>query len=93
MRRVSLDVECNGFSPSRIWCVGVQDLDTGEEKLFKEEDMFTFKKYIRDAEEIIGHNIIQFDLYVLDKLWKFTPDISKITDTLILSQLEKSRRD
>ena len=36
--RICLDIETNGFEPDRIWCVGTEDLDTGETRLFLESD-------------------------------------------------------
>lgn len=49
--------------------------------------------FITQAKELIGHNIINYDLPLLKKLWNWTPDEStKITDTLVMSRLANPDR-
>lgn len=44
--------------------------------------------YLNQAEQLIGHNVIEFDIPVLQKLFGFEPrDGCQITDTLVLSRL------
>ena len=71
MQRVVLDIETDGFNPSHIWCVGTEDIETGETHLFTEDQRFQFKEYMKDVEEVIGFNLLQFDLPILDNLWGY----------------------
>ena len=91
--RICLDIETNGFEPDRIWCVGTEDLDTGETHLFLESDRLKFKEFMKDVEEVMGFNLLQFDLPILDLLWGISVPVDKVTDVLLLCQLEKPGRD
>ena len=93
MKRIVLDIETDGFNPSHIWCVGTEDVETGETHLFTEDQRFLFKEYMKNAEEVIGFNLLQFDLPILDKLWGFTVPVAQVTDVLILCQLEQPGRE
>ena len=50
MKRICLDIETDGFDPSHIWCVGTEDIDTGETRLFLESDRLKFREFMRDVE-------------------------------------------
>ena len=93
MQRVVLDIETDGFNPSHIWCVGTEDIETGETHLFTEDQRFQFKEYMKDVEEVIGFNLLQFDLPILDNLWGYGVPVDKVTDVLILCQLEQPGRE
>ncbi len=89
------DIEANGLLDScdRMWCAVTYDTHTGESKVFSDyteqkidgssED---FLDYLKDSPDICGHNIIQYDLPVLEKLFGFTYE-GVVVDTLILSKL------
>lgn len=49
---------------------------------------------LRGVESIVGHNIIGFDLPILERVWGWSPhrDI-KVIDTLVLSRLANPSRD
>ena len=51
------------------------------------------KAFFRDCEEIIGHNFINFDMQVLNRLWSCNIPLKKVTDTLVLSRLDDAKRD
>lgn len=93
MKRISLDIETDGFDPSHIWCVGTEDIDTGESHLFTEDQRFQFKEYMKDATEVLGFNILQFDLPILTNLWGYGVPVDQVTDVLILCQLEQPGRE
>ena len=90
--RLVFDLEADGlyFEATKIWCICAKDIDTGMVYTWSVDDKITissFLAYTLDlATELIGHNIIQYDLEVLKKLQGFTTD-AKITDTLVLSRL------
>ena len=93
MKRICLDIETDGFDPSHIWCVGTEDMDTGETRLFLESDRLKFREFMRDVEEVLGFNVLQFDLPILDNLWGVRVPVDQVTDILILCQLEQPGRE
>jgi DNA polymerase I len=88
MSRYIFDIECNGFlaNATKLHSLVLLEVDTGE--------MFSYYNnfdeglvQIEHAEELIGHNIISFDVPVLKKLFPFLQINAKLTDTLVLARL------
>ena len=79
------DIETNGFLNvcDKVHCIVLKDIDTGEILTPSNEDAI---KLLEDAELIIGHNIIKFDIPVLEKLYSATFR-GKIFDTLVGTRL------
>lgn len=82
------DIETNGLMPEvdtlHVCCT--YDLDTEEE--WYSTDPKAIVAHLSAATHLIGHNIIDYDLPVLEKLTGFKPDEeTRITDTVILSRL------
>ena len=94
MTRLIFDLETNNLLPrvSKIHCMAVVDLDTGEEFIYNDEiheegaPLSEGLEQLDRADQIIGHNIINYDLQVLEKLKKWTPK-AEVRDTLVLSRL------
>jgi len=87
MRKLFFDIETNGLMPEvdTIWCVC-----TAHEKgcsRHKAQESQDYLKELEEAEYLIGHNIIGYDLPVLKKIhgWQPRPE-QKIVDTLLMSQ-------
>lgn len=88
-RTVVIDIETNGLTPDKIWCIVCKDVDS------KEVFSFVRKKNLNDflsfSEEVgcwIGHNILSFDSVWANYLFGQTViDQSKCIDTLIVSRL------
>jgi hypothetical protein len=68
------DIECNGFNPDRVHCMVVN----GEEV-----DKSFFEDLTSD-DLLIGHNIIRFDVPILERLLKIKIK-AQLVDTLALS--------
>lgn len=88
MTRLVFDIETNGLydEVSQLHVCCTYDLDTEEE--WHSTDPEEVKAKLSSATELIGHNIIDYDLPCLEKLLGWKPnDTTKITDTLILSRL------
>ena len=91
--RYVFDIEANGLyhNATKVHCIRAYDLDTGVMHRFDEfnEPLFRGIKLINEAEELIGHNIIGFDIPLLHKLFpKFTNwKTIKVFDTIIGSGL------
>lgn len=79
------DIETNGFLNvcDTVHCIVLKNIDTGEILTPSNEDAI---KLLEDAELIIGHNIIKFDIPVLEKLYSATFR-GKIFDTLVGTRL------
>ena len=85
-KQVVFDIETT-MTADKIWCIVCKH---GEQYYqFKDgKNIHRFEEFAKQTEEFIGHNIIGFDIPVINKI--FGNDIfkhCKITDTLILSRL------
>src|SRR5574343_81729 len=85
-----LDIETNSTA-SRIWLVVTKNLDNGEKQCHTSVE--TLKPLLEQCEQVIGHNLIAFDSYLLMKLWGVTIPIAKMIDTLVISRLCKPDRE
>lgn len=90
------DLETNGLldTVSKIHCLVMKDIDTGEVKSFTQHDEPTDYnvadglKLLQQADLIVGHNVIKYDIPVIQKLYPwFSIDPSKVQDTLVLTRL------
>ncbi len=93
--RVVLDIETEALNnPQVIHCIVCKDIDTGEVKSWINEcGHASFKEFIANADYVIGHNIIQFDIPVINRLLgPKTINPSRCVDTLVLSRLWDYRR-
>lgn len=81
-----LDIETNS-ERSHIWMVCTKNIDTGES--FCHSTAQTLSIQIEQAERVIGHNLVGFDHFLLQKLWKIPNFLGKCWDTLIVSRLLK----
>lgn len=92
-RRVVFDIETNGLLPevTQFWVAVAIDIDTKEEFTFI--DIREFLAFLEECATIIGHNILMYDLLVLEKLfnWKPKPH-QKLIDTLVMSQVQNYKR-
>lgn len=87
-KRLFIDTETDGIKYTKIWCACTFDPDTNESKDFHINNNFNgFIDYIKDYDEIIGHNFIGFDRYVLKEFFNYSTPLKKITDTLTLSKM------
>ncbi len=86
--RYVFDIETNGFMVEcdKIWCAVVIDYDTGEEFRYDEHQMDAFAAQILSANYLIGHNIVMFDIPVVERLLGITLTAKPI-DTLIISRM------
>lgn len=81
-----LDIETT-LDHGTIWCVVIRDIDTGKVEWALNPE--TLKKLIGPQDILIGHNLISFDVPILNRLWKMRIPLTNCIDTLILSRLWK----
>jgi len=79
------DIETDGLDPSKIWCMVVKELDGAVHK-FGPDQIDKGVELLQKADVLIGHNIIGFDIPVLEKLCHVKLE-SKVMDTLVMSRL------
>tara|TARA_B100001248_G_scaffold253302_1_gene230405 strand:- start:343 stop:855 length:513 start_codon:yes stop_codon:yes gene_type:complete len=87
------DIETNGLLEdlTEIHCLAVYNTKTGETESFNDQpgnfDLITGVQYLEDADCIVGHHILGFDIPAIQKVYPwFTPPRYKI-DTLLMSRL------
>lgn len=79
------DIETNGLKPSVIWCLcAVKDGEMVTLEMPTQKDV---EELLEGVTEVIGHNIIRYDIPVVKRLLGITFDDLKITDTLVMSRL------
>jgi len=100
MKRLFLDIETDGFNPSRIWCVGTALIEENKDgtqtethRLFQEGERDSFADYATQADKVIGHYAIHFDFRILNLLWNIHFQPNQLLDTMVLSQLANPVRD
>ena len=100
MSRFIFDIETDGLNPSVVWCIVTKDIDTGETRTFASPtgmvgrgSWVAFNEHIEAADEVIGHNIIGYDIPVCERLLGTDFSGPKITDTLVMSRLANPQRD
>ena len=79
------DIETNGLleEVSEVHCIVLKDIDTGN---IITKDNKTSLNLLSNADVIIGHNIIKYDIPVLEKIYKFQTR-AKVFDTLVATRL------
>jgi len=96
MKQIVFDIEANGLKPDKVWVIVAHELDTQETKVFSGDTLLDFNTYIKDFQgdcEVIGHNIIDYDIPVLERVLGTCFGNSKVTDTLVLSRLGDPSRE
>ena len=87
MRKIVYDIEADSLTPTRIWCVVAKDIDTNEVFTFLEHERDAFALFCKSVDTFIGHNIIGYDNYWVNKLWNIGITTEQSIDTLVLSRL------
>lgn len=70
---------------SQVWCIVARDADTDEVHTFDPDSIKEGLSFLQQADTLIGHNIISYDLAVLKKLYDFDYD-GQLLDTLVYSR-------
>ena len=86
--RLVIDIESNGFLDvlTKIHCIVAHDLDTGILHTFRPHEISAGVALMQEADELIAHNGIKFDVPAIQKLY---PDFKpkRVIDTLVCSRL------
>lgn len=87
MKRVVLDIETDAIDATVVHCIVAQDLDTGAVDTWHGESIKDFPAWSENVDVFVMHNGVSFDAPVVNRLTGSNIPLSKIRDTLILSQL------
>ena len=89
MSRWIWDLESNGLLDTvhSIWCIVCREVDTGEVRKFNDDEIEDALDLLANADEIIGHNIIDYDIPAIQIVFPKWTTKAKVTDTLVLSRL------
>ena len=87
------DLETDGLYDdcTKVHCIGIYDLDAKQTLVFNDEGseqpITKGLQLIEDADNVIGHNIIGYDLPVINKLYPWCRPTGNVVDTLVLSRI------
>ena len=85
MKKLIFDIEADGLTPTKLWCIVAKELD-GTTHTFNPDQLEQGKEFLQTADVLIGHNIIGYDIPVLERLIDFKYN-GAIEDTLVMSRL------
>ena len=83
-RTLILDIETN-TKHDNIWCCVTKDIYSGEVNVWTE--VKNLRNYLRKDDKLVGHNIIGFDVPILNRQWNLKITLNQLVDTLVMSRL------
>ena len=93
MRTLFFDVETNPIEDftnltdlHTVHCLSVYDPMTPKMVTFAGDSIHRGLTALAEADRIVGHNVIKFDIPALKKLYGFSPPLVKVVDTLVMSR-------
>jgi len=87
------DIEANGLDPDKLFCLVAYNVDTQETYKFGLSSLDRGLKLLANADKLIGHNILGYDIPAIKKVAGIDLYDKKIVDTLVLSRLFKPTRE
>jgi len=90
--KLVFDIEANGLldTVSKVHSIVTQDVETKDVWSFNDQCFESLEdgvKYLKSPDVLIGHNIICYDIPVLEKIYPWFNTDAEIIDTLNLSRL------
>lgn len=82
---VVFDIETDGLDATKIWCMVIKELN-GPIHKFGPDQLYQGINLLQEADVLIGHNIIGFDVPAIERLYNIKLK-GKIKDTLVMSRL------
>ena len=87
------DLETNGLlhDVTHIHCLAIYDTEAKQILVYNDEGntepLTRGIQRLEDASEIVGHNIINYDIPVIRKLYPWFSNVGRVLDTLVLSRV------
>ena len=87
--KLIFDIETDSLEPTKIWCLVAKDIDTKQQYIYGPDQIQDGCDLLESSSYLVGHNVLGFDLPVIERLTNRKLDNSerKIVDTLVLSRL------
>ena len=93
MRTLFFDIETNAINDwstysdlHTVHCLSIYDPMIPKMLTFHGESIERGLLELQKADRIVGHNVIDFDIPALKKLYGFSPPLIKVLDTLVVSR-------
>jgi len=93
LKRLVVDIETDSLDAKEIFCIVAKDLDDDRIYTFTQKNMEHCKPLLEQSDILVMHNGVSFDAPVLKRLLGCNIPLSKIRDTLLLSQLADPMRE
>ena len=90
--KIIFDIECDGLKPTKLHCIVAKEVG-GAIHEFPPHKIDEGIEFLKQADTLIGHNILRFDLDVIKKLTGVDLYNKNIEDTLVMSRLFKPIRE
>lgn len=89
MTTLVFDIETNGLLDEldRVHCLCIKSVENGNVVSCEPHSIDIGLRLLMDADVLIGHNIIKFDIPALQKVYPWFKPKAKLMDTLILARL------
>ena len=87
------DIETDDLKATLIHCIVAQDVETGEIFKFPPNKLQEGYEFLTKADTLIGHNIIGFDIPMVEKFGGIDLSNKPVIDTLVLSRLFNPSRE
>tara|TARA_R100000742_G_C4279678_1_gene105261 strand:- start:17125 stop:18897 length:1773 start_codon:yes stop_codon:yes gene_type:complete len=87
------DVEADGLTPTKIHCIVALDTATNDVFTFDNTQLDEGYEMLQSATKLIGHNILNYDIPVVERIANIDLSDKKVVDTLVLSRLFKPTRE
>jgi len=87
------DIETDDLNATKIWCIVAQNPVSGEVFKFPPDKLEEGYQFLQTADKLIGHNIIGFDIPLVEKFGNIDLSDKTVIDTLVLSRLFNPTRD
>ena len=87
---VVLDIETDGLDPTKIWVAVTKSLPGGETEVHYTPA--SLAEALGGSRRVVGHNLIGYDLPVLERLWGLSVASERVIDTLVMSRLADPQR-
>lgn len=91
---IIFDLETDGLlhNVTTIHCLAIYNTEDGKSLVYNDEGgdcepIVRGLTYLEEADTIVGHNIINYDIPVIRKLYPFFNPKGRVVDTLVLSRL------
>jgi len=94
MRQLAFDIETDGIVATKVHCIVAIDVTTREQFIYRSDkgDLDGFRDLISEPCELIGHNILGYDIPTLERLMGMEFGRHLLTDSLVLSRLSNPSR-